>query len=134
MAVIGGFPEFQRESVRGSYFTPWGQVGGLFPSKVRRWAVFLSSIRGYRRKKGPFTLVGGLCASRLIEQRFRSVASEHPKTFSGKTRSTIPCTETQTQRGHSKFTACSGNSAVWWRSTLEYRRCHAEASALYPKC
>ncbi len=29
MAVEGGFSEIRRESARGSFFTPWGQVGGL---------------------------------------------------------------------------------------------------------
>ena len=41
------FSEILRESVRGSFFTPWGRLGGLLSKKARCCPLFAGSRRGY---------------------------------------------------------------------------------------
>ena len=52
MAVTGGFQGFQRGSARGSFFTPWGQVGGLFQLGPYSRRILDGSKRGYLRISG----------------------------------------------------------------------------------
>ena len=55
VAVTGGFRGFQRGLARGSFFTPWGQAGGLFQLSPYSRRILSGSRRGYVQGSAPTT-------------------------------------------------------------------------------